>query len=868
MEIYSVEHLSFAYPNAKKNVLSDISFSVQEGEFVTLCGLSGSGKSTLLRQLKTVLRPHGERSGMVYYQGKPLDETDELTQAGKIGFVMQSPDHQSITDKVWHELAFGLENLAVPPAVIRRRTAEIAAFFGLDIHQKISALSGGQKQILHLASVMMMEPSVLILDEPTAQLDPMASEEFLRLLQKIREQFGTTVILCEHTLEEVCTLTDRIIILENGKILADSTPKQTAVLLHACRHPLLQAMPVSAEIYACCGQDVDALPLTSGEGRKWLWEYCRNRTLCPVVHSYTAHQKNDEPLLIVKNIFYRYDKGGQDVLKGLSMQAWKGEILSVLGSNGSGKTTLLHVLAGIYRPYSGSLRTETDKIGFLPQDPKTVFLKDTLEQDLLEVFGTPEPSPEQRERVERLLQLCGLQELRSRHPYDLSGGEQQKAALAKVLLHQPDLLLLDEPVKGMDAQDKAHIGEILRLLAGEGIGIILVSHDTAFCAAYADRCALFFDGELMADDTPEAFFSANAFFTTAAGRMAGKTIPGAITAEDIKKALDLPMEKKDQSPHQTKFLTEKSAAAAPPKKKRRSWKDFFLGTVILVFLLSAADVMNLFGWKNGGSFPTAGVAVMLMSAGLLIFRGVQTGKNESLMIRRIHKPAGLTVISVLMMLAAIPLTIYIGAVWFGDAKYLFISLLIMLECTVPFFMVFENRHILTREFVLIASLCALAVTARAAFYMLPQFKPMTAVIIIAGAALGAESGFMIGSLSILISNILFGQGPWTPWQMFSMGVIGFLSGLLFGRNLLPRNKLTFCTFGFLAALLIYGGIMDPAAMLMSHVEPTWNNTLTFYLTGLPLDTVHGVSTAVFLYLAAEPILRKLERVKLKYGLTF
>ncbi len=864
MEIYSVENLSFSYPEQQKRVLEKISFSVNEGEFLVFGGLSGSGKSTLLRHLKTALRPYGKTDGIVKYKGRPLDETDELTQAREIGFVMQSPDNQSVTDKVWHELAFGLENLGVPQEVIKRRTAEIASFFDLDVHKKISELSGGQKQILNLASVMIMEPSVLILDEPTAQLDPISAEEFIRLLSNIRERFGTTVILCEHTLEDVCTLSDRIIIMEDGKVISDAEPKKTAIFLCEKNNVLIESMPVSAKIYSCCEKQADRLPLTVESGRRWLSGYCKDKLLLPVIHSYSGHDKSDVPAVSVKNVFYRYERLGNDVLKGTSLKAWHGEILSILGANGSGKTTLLHTIAGIIKPYSGSIKTDGSRIGFLTQDPKTVFLKDTLENDLYEIFGTKEKTPEQKAQVDKIMRLCGLEEMRDRHPYDLSGGEQQKAAIAKILLMQPSVLLLDEPVKGMDVKAKSEIGEILRVLKESGVCVILVSHDTDFCAEYSDKCALFFDGELIGTDTPESFFSTNVFFTTAARRMSAKIIENAVTSSDIKKALSIP-EIKRKPPDYIVPVTDKSTSV-PQNKKKLSLKSIFHIFTSVLFLLSAAAVIDLFGIRNYMSNMAADYAVMLISAGLLIFYGIKSGRNESLMIKRIQKPARLTVVSVILIIAAIPFTIFVGVKYLGDAKYIFISLLIMLECTVPFFAMFENKHIRTRELVIISVMCAMAVTARAAFYMLPQFKPITAVIIIAGAALGAESGFMIGSMSMLVSNIIFGQGPWTPWQMFSMGIIGFLAGILFGRNILPRNKLTFCIFGFLSALLIYGGIMNPAAMILSHIEPTFDNVLMLFATGLPLDTVHALSTAIFLYFGAEPVLKKIERVKLKYGL--
>ncbi len=875
MEIYQIENLNFAYTDQSENVLSDISFSIEEGQFITICGLSGSGKSTLLRQLKTVLRPYGRSGGTILYRGMPLDEVEELKQAFEIGFVMQSPDHQSVTDKVWHELAFGLENFGIPSHVIRRKTAEMAAFFGVTdiLQKKISQLSGGQKQILNLASVMIQEPSVLILDEPISQLDPISAEVFVSLLKKIHNEFGTTVIMCEHSLEQVCIMSDQIIVLENGRLLHKGTPKEIALRLSADKHPMFESMPVSVRISALCEKNGGSVPMTVGEGKKWLKNYAGGKELCKIEHKYNSHNEKEKPIVKLKNVFFRYDKKMPDVLNGISLSAWSGEVLALMGSNGTGKTTLLHTIAGILEPYSGSVTVGSKDVparaGLLPQNPQSLFLMDTVEKDLYSVLSSDVSEVERHEMTEKIIKLCGLEKLRTHHPYDLSGGEQQRAALAKVLLCSPYILLLDEPVKGMDVRSKAEMGEIIRVLAQSGMCVIIVSHDMDFCAEFSDRCALLSEGEIIDFSAPDKFFSENSFFTTPARRMSKGVIHNAVTVDDIRKALSITYHSNiNKLDNVSSLFSEKkiSSGTKLSKKKHSFFSMFFYGIVFAVFIISTAVVTGIFGSELFADNVLIFAALMVVSAGILIFHGIRSKQNNSILIRPVKQPAKFTITALVLIFAAIPATIFIGIFFFGDTKYLFISLLIMLECTVPFFLIFENRHVRARELVLIAVMCAMAVTARAAFYMFPQFKPLTAVVIIASSALGAESGFLIGSLSMLVSNILFGQGPWTPWQMFSMGLIGFLSGLFFGRNIFPRNKFSFCTFGFLAALIIYGGIMDPAAMLMSHIEPTYENVVYFYMTGLPLDTVHAVSTAVFLFLAAEPIIHKLERVKLKYGL--
>ncbi|MBR2177463.1 MAG: ATP-binding cassette domain-containing protein [Clostridia bacterium] len=876
MEIYSVRDLSFSYPAAKEKALKNINLSVNEGEFVMICGLSGCGKSTLLRQLKTSLRPHGEISGTVYFCGKPVDETELLEQAIKIGFVMQSPDHQSVTDKVWHELAFGLENLGLDNKTIRRRTAEMAAFFGIDswLEKSIDELSGGQKQILNLASVMIMQPSVLILDEPISQLDPIAANEFVSILRHISKELGTTVIICEHTLDYVYSISDRIVVMSDGRIISDSSPEEAAAKLFLSDEPMFSALPVPTRVYTLADHSSGAAPLDIGSGRKWLRSFVRDKELHRRNYAISEHDKTEKPLLEMKNVWFRYNRSSPDVLSGLDLKAYRGEMISVLGGNGAGKTTLLHIAAGIYKPYIGKTVIDQNlKTVLLPQNPQALFVKDSLHDDLYDILSDLQAPVRERERmIKNVSKLCGIDGLLDRHPYDLSGGEQQKAAIAKLLLTKPDILLLDEPVKGLDIKSKTEIGTILKALAANGACIIMVSHDMDFCAEYADRCALFFGGELNGISNPHTFFSENVFYTTAARRMSKDILEEAVTADDILYALGMSISKKNQG-GDTELLKKIYAPAQPDEKDKKKDKKpgyifpFMKAVSFAVFLLSVLHVLNILPLPDGGEHKIITYILMLLSAaGIIISDLADRKKQKNIRIAKIKHSHTHTLLSLSSILITIPITIFIGIYFLKDAKYLFISLLIMLECMLPFFAVFEKRRIRTRELVLIAVMCALCVLSRAAFYMFPQFKPMTALVIISGAALGAESGFLIGSMTMLVSNIIFAQGPWTPWQMFTMGIIGFLSGMIFGRGIAPRSRLSFSVFGFLSAVMIYGGIMDPAAMIMSHIEPTAENIAAYYIAGFPMDLVHGISTAVFLYIGADPIIKKLERVKLKYGL--
>ena len=847
MEIYRVENLTFRYPTAEKNALSDISFSVEKGEFITVCGLSGSGKSTLLRQLKTVLQPYGEKHGKIYFCGKNLSETDLRIQAEKIGFVMQSPDNQSITDKVWHELAFGLESLGTDNSVIRRRTAETAAFFGISewFDKSVDELSGGQKQILNLASVMVMQPDVLILDEPTAQLDPIAAENFISLLVKINKELGTTIILSEHSLSEVYGVSDRIIVMSEGKIISDTSPEMTAQKLYKMKSEVFESMPSVVKVYEYA-DGKDKIPLSVSDGRKWLEEFVCDKILNEIHIS--EYKQSGKLYTELKNVWFRYERNGNDILRGVNLDIYSGEILAVVGGNGAGKTTMLSVISEIISANRGKI-SRHGKISVLPQNPQALFVKSSVEEDLKEISGD----------IENVVEMCGLGELLKNHPYDLSGGEQQKTALAKVLLTKPDILLLDEPTKGLDSAYKRQLAEILKELARNGTAIVFVSHDIEFCAEYADRCAMLFNGEIVSEGSPKEFFNDNGIYTTPINRMSRGIINNAVTVNDILYAL------KAEFPEIPKLPKIKKINDIQPKEKQSPKKSFFRKILSVMSLLTAVFFMLVTADIVKIEFDKI-ISYGIMFITAILFMIISGDKSEKIHIIRKDKNIKRLFISMIMVFLAVPITIFCGVQFFDNTKYLFISLLIMLESIVPFYVMFERRAVQVRELVLISTICALCVSGRAVFYMIPEFKPVTALVIISGAALGSESGFLIGSVTMLVSNIFFGQGAWTPFQMFTMGLIGFLSGFLYQRGILPQNKISLAVFGFVTAFLIYGGIMNPATILLSGTSLNSGTLISSYIFGLPVDTVHAVSTALFLYVGAEPIISKIERIKLKYGL--
>jgi energy-coupling factor transport system ATP-binding protein len=518
LETYRIKNLTFTYPEREKPALDGVSLSIKRGEFVTLCGASGCGKTTLLRQLKPSMSPHGQKSGEIYFEGIPLHQLSARDAAAKIGFVQQSPENQIVTDKVWHELAFGLENLGVRTSEIRLRVAEMASFFGIQawFHKSVTELSGGQKQILNLASVMAMQPNVLILDEPTGQLDPIAAGEFLAAVSKLNRELGVTVILTEHRLEEVFPLSDRVIVMDGGSVIADGTPRRAAPRIPAAY------LPTPMRVWRSVGGE-GVCPITIREGKDWLSQIV---SVSRPVPPGAIGRNVTLPALEWDNVWFKYSKTEPDVLKGLSFSANYGSVTAILGGNGTGKTTALSLLAGLNTPYRGKVKAGA-QVFMLPQNPQALFVKKTVREDLLEI----------QTHIDDVAALCRLDGLLDSHPYDLSGGEQQRAALAKVLLLQPKILLLDEPTKGLDAEFKLLFAGILKKLTAAGAAVIVVSHDIEFCAEYADRCALFFDGNIISEGKTREFFCGNNFYTTAANRMARDVIPGAVTVCDIVAAL-------------------------------------------------------------------------------------------------------------------------------------------------------------------------------------------------------------------------------------------------------------------------------------------------------------------------------------------
>ena len=547
MAILTLENLTFTYPNSATCALDNVSLSVESGEFVVLCGESGCGKSTLLRLLKKQLQPKGNKSGKVLYNGVEIENLDERTSVTSIGFVMQNPDNQIVTDKVWHELAFGLESLGEDSDEIRRRVAEISGFFGIGdwYHKKTCELSGGQKQLLNLASVMVMQPEILVLDEPTSQLDPIAAADFIATLRKINEELGMTIILVEHRLEEVFPIAHKVVVMNKANVLMIDTPKNIGkrLLEEDNGHKMLLGLPSAVRIYQKLKANGEC-PLSVREGRAFLQNY---KNTYPGYDVQNEDSSNRKKAIEISEGFFRYERDTPDVLNGLNLTIYENEILCILGGNGAGKTTTLKIMSGTRRLYRGKLRIWDKKIkeysgnslyrhniSCLPQNPQILFVKSKLRDDLMEVAQLMGYDKEQsQQKVDAIAKELEIENLLESHPFDLSGGEQQKAAFAKLLLTEPKIILLDEPTKGIDAYSKKILADILYRLKKQGMTIVIVTHDVEFAAEHADRCGMFFDGQIVSLCNPVDFFSSNNYYTTAASRISRGQYKNSVTVDMV-----------------------------------------------------------------------------------------------------------------------------------------------------------------------------------------------------------------------------------------------------------------------------------------------------------------------------------------------
>lgn len=556
MEILRVDGLKFSYPNQLKKALNNINFSIDEGDFVLICGESGCGKSTLLRHLKPELSPHGQVSGDIYYYSQKINDYSSKQIASEIGYVLQNPDSQIVTDKVWHELAFGLENMGLDTQSIRLRVAEMASFFGIQgwFRKNVNDLSGGQKQLLNLASIMAMQPKILILDEPTSQLDPIAAKDFIDTLVRINKELSTTIIMTEHNLEDIYSVCDKVIVMEDGKVICNDTNYKVADILSGDKnHKMFKSLPTPSKIYNQLNGYLECAsksPLTVKDCRQWLNDSMDEVTITKLDDTETEiniDEKDREIAIELKDVYFQYNKISEPTIRDLSFKVYKGEIYSILGGNGTGKSTTLSLVARQRKPQRGKIFINNiemkkynnkslyeNNLALLPQNPQSLFVFETVREDLEEVLILKNKDREYIDKeVKRVSKLLDIEHLLEHHPYDLSGGELQRAGMAKVMLLNPKIILLDEPTKGLDAYCKEEIGKMLMKLRDMGVTIVVVSHDIEFSARYSDRCAMFFDGSIVSEGTPREFFLGNNFYTTVSNRIARNIFEDTLIYEDV-----------------------------------------------------------------------------------------------------------------------------------------------------------------------------------------------------------------------------------------------------------------------------------------------------------------------------------------------
>lgn len=556
MEILRVDGLKFSYPNQLKKALNNINFSIDEGDFVLICGESGCGKSTLLRHLKPELSPHGQVSGDIYYYSQKINDYSSKQLASEIGYVLQNPDSQIVTDKVWHELAFGLENMGLDTQSIRLRVAEMASFFGIQgwFRKNVNDLSGGQKQILNLASIMAMQPKILILDEPTSQLDPIAAKDFLDTLVRINKELSTTIIMTEHNLEDIYSVCDKVIVMEDGKVICNDTNYKVVDILSGDKnHKMFKSLPTPSKIYNQLNgylEGASKSPLTVKDCRQWLNDSMDEVTITKLDDTETEiniGEKDREIAIELKDVYFQYNKISEPTIRDLSFKVYKGEIYSILGGNGTGKSTTLSLVARQRKPQRGKIFINNiemkkynnkslyeNNLALLPQNPQSLFVFETVREDLEEVLILQNKDRKYIDKgVKRVSKLLDIEHLLEHHPYDLSGGELQRAGMAKVMLLNPKIILLDEPTKGLDAYCKEEIGKMLMKLRDMGVTIVVVSHDIEFSARYSDRCAMFFDGSIVSEGTPKEFFLGNNFYTTVSNRIARNIFEDTLIYEDV-----------------------------------------------------------------------------------------------------------------------------------------------------------------------------------------------------------------------------------------------------------------------------------------------------------------------------------------------
>lgn len=611
MALIEFKDFSFSYLNSDGSEsqiksLDKINLEIDYGDFVLLCGPSGCGKTTLLTNLKKELMPAGKRSGEIKFNGTRIQDLDDLSSACDIGYLFQNPDSQIVTDTVIQEIAFPLENIGLPTEEIRNRISEIVAFFGINdiLHKNVNELSGGQKQLVNLCSLLVLRPEVLLLDEPMSQLDPIASYEFLSIVRRLNEEFSITVIMSEHKADSIFPFIDKAVFLKEGKIeFVDNAHNICSEVIDD--EIFENYLPVVTKIYNSLSVKYPSLiklntPLSIREGRRCLntirddlikisddVNNSDNSSSTNLHHNskkYHSEEKsgildkisfnrNKDALIRMNGIYFAYEKENL-ILKNVDFDLNDGDFVSLIGGNGVGKSTFLQLLVGILKPIKGKVKYRKGvRLAYVHQNPMIHFSKDNVREEFLESIiesnllngNDVDFSKESYEKLlklsneefiesdvlnslkfdsidfkfKELIEFFDISDLIDKHPYDCSGGEQQKIVIVKALLQNADVLILDEPTKGLDPISSKALAEILNSLRDNGLTILMTSHDLDFVANNCKRCLMLFDRDIQIDDDPKVIFAENNFYTTFVNRMVKDYVPEIVTLDDLKSKWDL-----------------------------------------------------------------------------------------------------------------------------------------------------------------------------------------------------------------------------------------------------------------------------------------------------------------------------------------
>lgn len=537
MGYLTVKNFTYTYPEQDKPALSDISFSLEQGETLLLLGKSGSGKSTLGKAVTGTV-PYfygGTASGQVSIRGTDLREMEHNQRSRTVSMVFQYPEKQLILNKVHREVAFGLENIGVPEQTIRRRVFEAMQFTGITplAEREISTLSGGQIQKVAIASALAFFPECIVLDEPISQLDPLAAEEILNLVQKINEELNITVVLIEQRTGKCFNIADKVAFIEEGKLTFFGETQEFFARQDSAFEPFL---PEQVRLFRALGSS--ETPLNTKQARRLLAQFPAP-AVSPKEKTAGKSTQPAAPAIVFQNVSTGYGKA--NVLERFSAVIGKGESVALLGANGAGKTTLLKTLVGL-RPFKGNLLlngTGCDKmkqreiartIGYVSQNPDDYLTQETVRDELL--FTARHLGITDFTTVVDLMDELSLTPYAEQNPRDLSGGQKQRVAIASALVASPEMLVLDEPTRGIDPSLKQSLAELLKKLNRKGVTILLVTHDVEFACVVSNRFWILYKGQLLADGPKEEVFTESLFYTTAIHKLCAVQNPELFTLKE------------------------------------------------------------------------------------------------------------------------------------------------------------------------------------------------------------------------------------------------------------------------------------------------------------------------------------------------